>query len=145
MLETLNLRIQISLYLIYSFFFGKDLVQTWIGPGSDLQDPVWGGPGPGPCFHGPDLEVQVRGPQNLPRPDPDRTVDSVHILEASFCCYVCDMRETTNYKSIMGVIMIMNVSLTTLGCHPCQRQSLFQGGVILILASLCYCLMRCQG
>jgi hypothetical protein len=33
--------------------------------------------GPGPGFSGPDLEVQVHGPQILPGPDPDPTVDSV--------------------------------------------------------------------
>jgi hypothetical protein len=55
----------------------QDQVRTWTDPGPDLLDPVWGEPGPGPSFSGPDLEVRVRGPQNLPGPDPDRTVDSV--------------------------------------------------------------------
>ena len=35
--------------------------------------------GPGPGLGGLDLEVQVHGLQNLPRPDPDLTVNSVHV------------------------------------------------------------------
>jgi len=67
------------------FFSGQDLVQTWTRPGLDLLDPVHLRPGPGPDFSGPDLEVQVRGPEILPGPDPDQTVDSVVPLSCVSC------------------------------------------------------------
>ena len=35
------------------------------------------GPGPGPKNSGPGPEVRVRGPQKVPGPDLDRTLDSL--------------------------------------------------------------------
>ena len=52
---------------------GSDLDRTWTGPsGLGLR---W--TGSRSSNSGPDLEVWVHGPQNLPGPDPDQTVDSV--------------------------------------------------------------------
>ena len=35
------------------------------------------GPGPGPEISGPGPEVRVQGPQKVPRPNLDRTLDSL--------------------------------------------------------------------
>ena len=37
------------------------------------------GPGPGPKNSGPGPEVRVRGPQKVPGPDLDRTLDSLDV------------------------------------------------------------------
>ena len=85
--------------LFRSQFNREDQVRTWTGPGPDPLDPVRGGPGPGPGISGLDLEVQVRGPQNLPGPDPDRTVDSVEVFDPSTVQPSSD-NEDINYRSI---------------------------------------------
>jgi hypothetical protein len=49
-------------------------------PGPALFGPDLAGPGPGPAEVGPDLEGQGQGQQNWLRADPDRTVDSLLVV-----------------------------------------------------------------
>ena len=47
------------------------------------------GPGPGPKNSGPGPEVRVQGPQKVPGPDLDRTLDSLIGMRGKMFCRAC--------------------------------------------------------